>query len=343
MPTKKNHVRTSLESPHTREISALRSIRSGTALVTGSYDSSICFWNFTNNRTINFQSTHEDEVNAVDLNHSETLAYSVSDDGQIICWNLPRLLTGVNPTTGKPPTSAPYNASPYIHASINLPSMRAHRSVMSVAAAGNDSVVLFGEGHREPDVLVCRAKSLKVMCALKGHVRGCVAGLAVSHGGELAASSSLDCEVHWWDVEKERLLAKFEGHKEWVTAVAMDRYATSCVSGSNDEMVLSWDPRARKCVNSLHCSAAVRSLSLCPLNERLLAIGTALDVSLVDIRMWRAAAPLAHAVNVSTVQLSPCGQFAFMGLEDGGVQVAPVGIDKTWRFETLKRREVGLR
>ncbi|XP_065194015.1 THO complex subunit 6 homolog [Sycon ciliatum] len=70
-------------------------------------------------------------------------------------------------------------------------------------------------------------------------------------GTHLVSASSSGC-IHVWDVERERLTRKFDGHsKQALCVVSRPRTSEQCFSGSDDGTVKLWDSRSSACCHSI--------------------------------------------------------------------------------------------
>jgi WD40 repeat protein len=81
---------------------------------------------------------------------------------------------------------------------------------------------------------------------LSGH-NHCVSWLAFSSDGKLLASAGQqDHAVKLWDINKGQEITTFQGHTDYVWAVAFSPDGMTIASGSGDQTVRLWDVSSRK-------------------------------------------------------------------------------------------------
>ncbi|MCL4821608.1 MAG: protein kinase [Vicinamibacteria bacterium] len=143
--------------------------------------------------------------------------------------------------------------------------------------------------------------------------RGNVNAVAISPAGLALASAGADAKVRLWDPRERKLLRALDGHDGEVTALVFSNDGRHLFSASRDRTVRVWTLASGQCVRVLTHPAAVQSLALVPLQQRLLTGGA--DRQLHVWRLdWELARPEPRLrLKPQTVRVEPPREAGLQG------------------------------
>jgi WD40 repeat protein/transcriptional regulator with XRE-family HTH domain len=127
----------------------------------------------------------------------------------------------------------------------------------------------------------------------------------------MLACSNFHGQVSLWDVESGRLVHTFEGHQEWVNAVAFDPGGYFLASGGIDTQVRIWDLHEKKLVRILtgH-TARVWSLAFSPDGKLLVSAGAEENIHVWDFSSGKLLRLIHHhAKGLINVAFHPNGKW----------------------------------
>jgi WD40 repeat protein len=81
----------------------------------------------------------------------------------------------------------------------------------------------------------------------------------VTPDGHRAVSASYDKTLSLWDLESGQTLHSFEGHTDWVNAVAVTADSRRAISASNDQTLRLWDLKSGKEIATFTGESAICS------------------------------------------------------------------------------------
>jgi WD40 repeat protein len=119
--------------------------------------------------------------------------------------------------------------------------MIARRTLALICVAGFVAVAAGEKPSRPEPKLELGAKD-KLLARLTGGI----AGVAFSPDGSLLAYAGEDKLIHVWDLQKDKELEAFKGHKQFIRTVAFSPDGKQLVSAGDDPGVFVWDVATRK-------------------------------------------------------------------------------------------------
>ena len=209
----------------------------GELLASGGTDQTIHLWNVADGRLLTALEGHDGWINSVAFSPNGNLLASGAGDETIRLWDvrsgqLQRTITG-------------------------------HIGWVNRVVFSPDGAWLFSAGADET-VRLWEVSSGRLLQILEGH-RGWVWVIDVSADGEILASGSHDRTVRIWDISALRntggavdsAVHKIEprhvlqGHKPWVTDLAINSPARVVASSSGSPMIRLWDMVSGECLQTL--------------------------------------------------------------------------------------------
>lgn len=121
--------------------------------------------------------------------------------------------------------------------------------------------------------------------------------IAVSPEGRTLASGAQRM-IQIWDLQTQTLQASWQGHEDWITAVAINSKSQLLASASLDETIKIWDLQTGHLQNTIH-AGRVTSLKLSP-DDQLLTSGSRLShwadgkTSSDGVQLWQVATGQLH-------------------------------------------------
>ncbi|MCS7238045.1 MAG: WD40 repeat domain-containing protein [Thermoguttaceae bacterium] len=152
-----------------------------------------------------------------------------------------------------------------------------------------------------------------------------LSAVAIDPSGSFLATGGDDHLVRIWDAHSLKLLARLEGHTDWVNAVAFVRGSNRLVTAGQDGRVMLWDLAQLSRSGWLgggtvvcRLDDAVRSLAISP-DGQLVAVGTFAGViGVYSVNSLQAVRSLAgSSPDVRALSFSPDGQLLLAGGRDG--------------------------
>lgn len=169
------------------------------------------------------------------------------------------------------------------------------------------------------------------------HLQGKLFSVAMSADAQRAVSSSAGTDnvigidgtvVQVWDLNKQRLLRRFDGHTSATKAVAITPDGKRVVTGSDDHTVRVWDVGSGTCVRTLEGHTHyVSCVAVSADGHRVISGGWDRTLRVWDVQRGRAIGVLAgHTGILTSLAISPDGRLAVSGGWDGTVRI--------WDLET---------
>ncbi len=193
----------------------------GTQILSGSADGAVRLWDVASGKALRLFHGHVDKVWKVAFLPGEKHAVSASKDKTVNVWNL---------QSGEAVRTFP------------------NRTNRSVAISPDGQLALTGN-ISDGMVRMWDLQNGREIRRIKGHMSW-VLGLAFSHNGRQALSSSADGTVRLWDVASGREIRRLQGHTDQVWCVAFAPGSNMAISSSADKTVRLWDLRTGK---EIHC------------------------------------------------------------------------------------------
>lgn len=142
-----------------------------------------------------------------------------------------------------------------------------------------------------------------------------------SPDGSILASGGWDGIVRLWRIADGRLLARLEGHTDWVSSVAFSPDGAILASGSNDGTVRLWDVSSNVLLDALPAThTSVSSLAFSPKGNTLAIASFDQGISLWGIADGVRLFSLPYADPIWSLAFSPSGSHLAAG-SDGKVNL----------------------
>jgi WD40 repeat protein len=183
------------------------------------------------------------------------------------------------------------------------PPPEARRTLSEIALGPGTRAILAGNSNTVRDVAIDPESktALSASCAQLSSDGACIQG-----------------ELIQWDLETETELRRFEGHTDWVNAVAYNPDGTRILSSSEDNTLILWEARTGQVVDRFEAHmGGVNSVAFGP--EGQTALSGSDDASLI---LWDVATGEVirrfegHGGRVNCVAFSSDGQTALSGSAD---------------------------
>ena len=113
--------------------------------------------------------------------------------------------------------------------------------------------------------------TLKRKGILKGHTQKVYCAKFVGSGASRVASASCDKTVKLWDVEKEKVITKMQGHSANIFTLAVSSCGSKLATGGDDKKVKIWslDGKSSGCIGTLSASSIVWAVAFSEDGSRL--------------------------------------------------------------------------
>ncbi|KAA8641922.1 uncharacterized protein ATNIH1004_010861 [Aspergillus tanneri] len=195
----------------------------GQVLASGSYDSTINFWDPITGELQQTIKGHSDLVRSLAFSADGKVLASCSDDRTIKLWN---------PTTGELQQT-----------------LEGHLDSVCSLSFSQDKPVL-ASGSNDKTIKLWDFTTGKLWQTLEGHSNW-VNCLAFSPDGKVLASGSDDRTIKLWNTTTGELQKTLEGHSNWINSLAFSPHGQVLASGSADRTIKLWDPITGKVKQSL--------------------------------------------------------------------------------------------
>ncbi|UPQ99775.1 WD40 repeat domain-containing protein [Chloropicon primus] len=198
-------------------------------------------------------------------------------------------------------------------------------------------------------VSVCRSKKLAacacgeevtILCLETGKVKQTIPGdsalvssVCLSENGRdvFIASRSLQCSQ--WDLETQRCTRRFKGHKAPILHMCIDSQGLYLCTAGADNAVKVWDIQEGYLTHSFKGHQGVVLFSAFhphPKRYHLYTCGDDTTVKVWDLKSKKCLATLkAHLSTVTSLSLSPCGEFLLSCGQDSMAHI--------WSVQSLKK------
>ncbi len=197
---------------HTDQIRAVAFSHEGDRLLTASADGRVGLWNVNQGENLKYFAGHEGVVQCVAFAPSGSGGASGGYDKTIKVWSF----TEEAPVKTLKGHSAPVTGLAYLPAGDRL-----------VSTAHDGALIVW-------DLTTGQPRQTHV------HEHGLM-GLALSQSGRFALTACYDHHAYLWDLEKETLVQRFEGHTEPVLDVSLSPDSRYVLSASKDGTVRLWE------------------------------------------------------------------------------------------------------
>ncbi|MCL4457350.1 MAG: caspase family protein [Nitrospirae bacterium] len=150
----------------------------------------------------------------------------------------------------------------------------------------------------------------------------------MDRGGYQRGGDQIEKLVRLWDAKTGRLIRTFEGHRKWVSSVALSPDGKYALSVSEDKTLKLWDVSTGREVRTFFGHThLVNSVAFSPDGKYALSGSYDTTVKLWDIETGREVRTFfGHTHPVNSVAFSPDGKYAVSGSSDETV--------KLWDIET---------
>jgi WD40 repeat protein len=231
---------------HGSVITSLAYSKDGKTIVTGSWDTTVRFWDASSGKELRVFRVSEAPVLAAGLSPDGKTLATAGRDMQVRLWDAP---------TGK-----------------LLQAWAGHRNWVLALAFTPDGKRL-ASGGRDAIVRLWDVAGGKELATLGGQGQE-IGSVAFSEDGKTLASAGADGTVALWDAETGKELGKLEGHAGGATALAISKDGKCLASGGADKIIRLWDLAGKKEVRRFtgH-DGRISSLSFSP-DGKLLASTT---------------------------------------------------------------------
>ena len=171
---------------------------------------------------------------------------------------------------------------------------------------------------------------------------GAITSVAFSPDGTKLAEANGEGFVQVWDLESNRILRRFDGHRGTVWSVAFSPDGETLASGSSDQSVRLWDVSSGRELRNLQgYSSLVLSVAFSPDGETLASASDDQSVRLWDVSSGRELETLqGHSSWVGSVAFSPDGETLASASYDQSVRLWDVSSGRELR--TLQGHSAGV-
>lgn len=275
---------------HTEEVNSIDFSPDGRKFASGSDDTTIKIWNFSDRQELNTLKGHTNWVYSVAISPDGLSIVSGSKDNTVKIWNL---------NTGR-----------------ELHSLKGHTSYVVTVAISPDNQQ-FASGSYDKTIKIWNLKTGQELRTLRGHAAE-VLSVAISPDGLKLASGSTDRTIKIWNFKTGREIFNIKGHTGDVNSVAFSPNGQKLASVSDDRTIKIWNPNTGREIRTLTGHLAdVNFVAFSPDGQK---IATGSDDK--TIRVWNlvtgeALATLkGHAAPVWSVAFSRDGQTIVSGSAD---------------------------
>lgn len=239
---------------HQNVISSLAFDPQGDMLVSGSFDTTVKFWETRSGRLLRTLKGHQERVLSLAIDPQGSRLASGSSDGTVmLCETLRGKLLrtfkghqghirslAFNPQGDTLASASDDKTVKLWEASSGrlLHTLTGHQDlVMSVAFAPQGNKL--ASASIDDTVKVCESHSLKLLCRLVAHRSG-VFSLAFDPRGSVLATGGGDDTVKIWEMRSAKLLRTLEGHTSYITSIAFSSDGRLLASKSEDHTIRLW-------------------------------------------------------------------------------------------------------
>jgi len=198
-----------------------------------------------------------------------------------------------------------------------LRTLEGHGDTVKVVAFSPDGQSIVS-GSRDKTLKLWKLDDTSPTITFSGH-EASVYGLTFTPDGQQIVSGSYDRTVRLWKLDGT-LLMTLQGHSDAVNTVDVRNYGNNLeiVSGSNDKTVRLWKPYSKLVTTLFGHSDVVSAVDL----KADLIVSGSFDKT---IKLWKQDGTLrtllGHEGLVTSVKISPNGQFIVSGSLDGTVRI----------------------
>lgn len=311
--TEIKHGKSTLETRltgHRWNVSSLQFHPAGNMLVSGSFDKTIRIWDATDGKELRRldRNQHTAPITCVRWHPNGALIASTSADNTTCLWDA---------GTGK-----------------KVRTLREHFGWVLSCSFAPDRTKL-ATASWDKTVRLWDPNTGELIATLRGHTKGVwdCAFYPVGHTSALLASAGEDCTARLWDTRTRKVaLTLSGGHSDAVYSVAWSHNGAHILTGSSDNTITVWDPKAGKILRMLkHHEDTVKGLACSPAVQDN-GISGAASAGGYSCCLWNPLAPNDNLIEevqlhepgkeVECVDISASGKLFASGSRDGSIIVS---------------------
>ena len=150
-----------------------------------------------------------------------------------------------------------------------------------------------------------------------------VSAVCMQPGGPLLATTGDDHYLRVWNMEEGALLARLEGHTDWVRALAFSPDGKILASAGNDRTILFWNTQTLERIGTFaEREAAIAAIAYSPDGTRLATVGFEDKLRIYDTATGEVSLELACPCNdMRTLVYSADGSLLAAGGRSGVIRV----------------------
>jgi len=199
---------------HQSFVTAVAYSSNGKYLATGGYDKIIKIWNAEKGTLAKDLVSHTGNIRSLAFSPDGKFLASTSDDNNFKLWNL---------KTGKVDQDFPYFST----------------ATESIAFSPNGVEIAIAVGGSDQGIKLYNIKTKMVSEKFKG--KGSFKSIAFSPDGKYLVSANNTYLVTLWDLEKEKIIHRFDKHRSRVASVSFNQDGRFIASVSDDDTIRLWD------------------------------------------------------------------------------------------------------
>lgn len=295
--------------------------KDGTRLLSASHDRTVRCWDVPGRACVATLQGHSDAVVGVAFVPGEQAAVSASRDGTVRVWQLDAAESGgrtqahegwiqavavsgdgrLAVTGGQDHRLRVWDTAQACVQRV----LAGHHDAVSAVQLHTDGVTVVS-GSYDRRVIVWRLDAeAPVVRALKGHADA-ITGICIAAGGERVVTASADGELILWDIQRGRLLKRWEAHRRGIMFLAALPDGSAVVTGSTDGEVKCWDLATSSCLKTLRAHlGGVTAGAVDGTGQHLLTGSTDGELRLWRLPTWELASTIhEHAAKVRCLRFA---------------------------------------
>jgi len=289
---------------HTDWVSAVAMTPDGRRAVSASEDQTLRVWDLEGGQTIETLEGHTNWIRAVVVTPDGRRAVSASDDRTLRLWDL---------GTGQ-----------------TIRTLEGHTGSVSAVAVMTDGRRAVS-GSADRTLRLWDFESGQTIRTLEGHT-GSVNVVAVTTDGRRAVSASWNKTTSFWslpsehkalrlwDLESGQTIRTLEGHRNWVSAVAVTPDGRRAVSASDDQTLRLWDLESGQTLCTLEGhTGSVNAVAVTPDGRHLVSGSEDNTLRLWDLESGKEIATFTGESDMGSCAVAPDGRTIIGGDQSGRV------------------------